>query len=352
MSEFNSTKALLGGITALLAIAAGTATYLGTFQKASPSPELRKLDALVSAGIKEADAARQASIHAGELAAAQATEIRRSRPSAGIHPGEAPAATGHGVSEAKPAEAAHATPATGTPGASTAPAVGGTVDLSKLPAATGTPHVRGIVAIGGARPPERPIGPLAADATCGKLASGPVLTRIWAGSGQGLANVFVYIKKGLEGKSFPVPAEKPVIDQKGCIYEPMMTGAMTRQMVEIRNSDPVLHNVLLNKSNSGNPVFNLSQAPGSKAIEKAFDNPEIGIKLVCSVHPWMAGYLSVVPHPYFAITDANGVFELPSGLPAGKYTLAAYHVRGGEVTTEITVGADGAATAGFVVPIK
>jgi len=348
MSESNSTKALLGGITALLAVAAGTATYLGTFQKSAPSPELRKLDELVSAGVKEADAARQAALHAGELSAAKAEELRRATRSASSQPAVAAHSTDHAAPPAKPAEAAPAVaPA---PAAPAAPAA--TADLSKLPPAAGAPHVRGIIAIGGTRPAERAIAPLKADANCGKLVSGDVLTRSWVGEGQGLANVFVYIKKGLEGKTFPSPTGKPVIDQKACIYEPMVLGLQTGQTVEIRNSDPVLHNVLFQKSASGNPVFNLAQGPGAKPIEKAFPNPEVLIKLVCSVHPWMAGYVGVLPHPYFAITDAHGVFELPTGLPAGKYTLAAYHVRGGEVTTEITVGDDGAATAGLVIPVK
>ena len=301
----------------------------------------------MSAGVKEADAAREASRHAGELSEAKAEELRRAVHevvASGHGAAAAPVAAAHAAEPAKPAEAAKAPEA---------PAASSTVaDLSKLPPSAGGPHVRGIVAIGGARPAERVIVPLKSDANCGKLQTSEPLTRSWVGEGQGLANVFVYIKKGLEGKSFPAPGAKPVIDQKGCIYEPMITGLMTGQMVEIRNSDPVLHNVLFNKSATGNSTFNLAQGPGAKALEKSFANPEVLIKLVCSVHPWMAGYVGVVPHPFFAVTDAHGVFELPAGLPAGKYTLAANHVRGGEVTAEITVGADGAATAGVVIPVK
>lgn len=351
MSESNSTKALLGGITVLLALGAGTATYLSTFQKPAPSPELRKLDELVSAGVKQAEAAREASHHAAELAAANAAQVRRAVQAVAA----APAGHGAGATDgpaAAPAKAAESPAPAAAPVAPAASAVAVTADLSKLPAATGAPHVRGIVAIGGARPAERVVVPLKSDANCGKLITGDPMTRSWVGEGQGLANVFVYIKKGLEGKTFPAAASKPVIDQKGCIYEPMVTGLMTGQTVEIRNSDPVLHNVLFQKSASGNPTFNLAQGPGAKAIEKSFGSPEVLIKLVCSVHPWMAGYIGVAGHPFFAVTDAHGVFELPAGLPAGKYTLAANHVRGGEVTTEITVGADGAATAGLVVPVK
>ena len=350
MSESNSTKALLGGITVLLALAAGTATYLGTFQSSAPAPELRKLDDLVSAGVKEANAARDSARHSGELAEAKAEEIRRAVHTAVAegHGAAAAPVAAHGAEPAKAAESQAA--AVVAPAA--AAAVSTTVDLSKLPPSAGGPHVRGIVALGGVRPAERQIVPLKSDANCGKLLTGEPLTRSWVGEGQGLANVLVYIKKGLEGKTFPAPTTKPVIDQKGCVYEPMITAVMTGQLVEIRNSDPVLHNVLFQKSAAGNSTFNMAQGPGAKAIEKSFSNPEVLIKLVCSVHPWMAGYVGVVPHPFFAVTDVQGVFELPPGLPAGKYTLAASHVRGGEVTAEITVGADGSATTGLVIPLK
>lgn len=352
MSEFNSSKALMGGITVLLAVAAGTATYLGTFQNSAPSPELRKLDELVSAGVKEAEASRQAARHAGELAGAKAEEIRRATKlavAAGPEAHAPVAAVGHGA-DAKPSGTAPASVPDAAPAKAAPTAL--VADLSKLPAASGPGRVRGIVAIGGARPPERTIAPLKSDANCGKLHTTDPLTRSWVGEGQGLANVFVYIKKGLEGKTFPASGKKPVIDQKGCIYEPMITGVMTGQAVEIRNSDPVLHNVFFQKSTAANPTFNFAQSAGAAPSDKVFPNPEVLIKLVCSVHPWMAGYVGVVPHPFFAVTDAQGVFELPPNLPAGKYTLAANHVRGGEFTAEITVGADGAATAGFVVPVK
>ena len=350
MSEFDSSKALLGAITLLLAGAAATATFLGTFQMAVPTPELRKLDELVTAQVKAAGAARVAAEKAGELAEAKTHELRTAVAHAaplsvsaeGQGEGQASGA-GHAVKEEAHAAASPAAPAGGS---------GFKADLSKLPPAAGAAHVRGIVALGGARPPEKVLVPLKTDATCGKLLSSEPMTRIWVGEGQGLANVFVYIKTGLAGKQFPGSPNKPVVDQKGCLYEPLIVGAMVNQVVEIRNSDPVLHNVLFQKSSNGNPTFNQGQSAGSKPLEKTFSKPEVLIKLVCSVHPWMSGYVGVVEHPFFAVTDGNGVFDLPTGLPPGKYTLAAYHVKGGEVTTELEVGPDGSAMVGLVVPVK
>ena len=51
----------------------------------------------------------------------------------------------------------------------------------------------------------------------------------------------------------------------------------------------------------------------------------------------MFAYIGVVDHPYFAVTDTNGVFRLPSGFPTGTYTVSAIHVKAGELTQKISI---------------
>lgn len=202
--------------------------------------------------------------------------------------------------------------------------------------------VTGIVTLKGTPPAEKPIAPLAADPNCGKAAKGPVNTRHYVvGAGGGLGNVFVYVKGGLDGKKFDAPTSKAVIDQVACLYEPYMIGAQTGQAVEIRNSDPFLHNVNFMKSEAGNPTFNFAQGSGAKPVDKTFANQEVFVKLQCNVHPWMFGYIGVSATPYFAVTDKDGKFTL-KGLPAGKYTVAFKHLKAGEVTQELEVKDSGA----------
>src|SRR5437867_2135776 len=117
-------------------------------------------------------------------------------------------------------------------------ALGGSLQL--LPAA----DITGKVVLKGTPPPEIKIDPLMADPNCGKLHTEPVTTRHYLVSKDGgLANVFVYVKKGLEGKTFPTPAEAPVMDQVGCLYEPYVSGLMVNQKFKIKNSDSFMHNV-------------------------------------------------------------------------------------------------------------
>jgi len=45
----------------------------------------------------------------------------------------------------------------------------------------------------------------------------------------------------------------------------------------------------------------------------------------------------VAEHPYYALTDGAGEFEL-KGLPAGRYTLKVWQERLGTVSKEVVVG--------------
>ena len=210
--------------------------------------------------------------------------------------------------------------------------------------------INGKVTLKGTPPPETPI---TLDATCGKLTSTPITTRRYqVGEGGGLANVFVYVKTGLEGKKYEPKGEAPLLDQVKCVYEPYVSGVMTNQKFIVRNSDPVMHNVHPTPKNPANKEFNLGQPTKGQTNEKVFTAPEVLIRFKCDVHPWMFAYLGVVEHPFFAVTDKDGNFKLPSNLPAGTYTIEAFHVRGGAVTQQITVGESDTKAVNFTVDVK
>jgi hypothetical protein len=79
---------------------------------------------------------------------------------------------------------------------------------------------------------------------------------------------------------------------------------------------------------------------------KTFAHPEIMIPLQCNQHPWMRAYVSVLPHPYFAVSAADGSFQIKN-LPPGEYTLVAVHEKFGEQTIKVKVGAKQMAQAEF-----
>jgi hypothetical protein len=71
-----------------------------------------------------------------------------------------------------------------------------------------------------------------------------------------------------------------------------------------------------------------------------FDQPEVMVPFKCDGHPWMSAYAGIVPHPFYAVSAADGTFEIPR-LPAGTYTLEVWHEELGVRTAEVTVDGSG-----------
>jgi len=195
-------------------------------------------------------------------------------------------------------------------------------------------EITGKITLKGTPKPETPV-PLEGT-TCGPVVHTALTTRHYlVGADKGLANVFVYIKQG--AAAAPATAGEPLLDQLNCQYEPYVMGMVTGQKLKIRNSDPLLHNV--HATPKVNKEFNFAQVTKGQINEKAFDKPEVLVRMKCDVHPWMFAYIGVVDHPYFAVTDKDGSFKI-SNLPAGKYTIEAMHLKAGAKQQEITVTGD------------
>jgi len=149
-----------------------------------------------------------------------------------------------------------------------------------------------------------------------------------------LQNVFVYVKQGLEGYSFTLPVSAHVVENKRCAYVPHVSGVMVGQEVQFLNQDPTLHNIHSYPKNS--KAFNLGLPLVGMKQTKKFDSPEVMVPLKCDVHPWMLGYVGVLPHPYFQVSAADGTFELKN-LPPGEYVVEAWHEKLGVRTQNVTI---------------
>ena len=149
-----------------------------------------------------------------------------------------------------------------------------------------------------------------------------------------LQNVFVYVKEGLEGRSYPVPSQAVTIENKNCVYVPHVIGAQVGQQVNLLNSDPTLHNVHSFSKNS--KAWNLGLPFQGMKQTKKFEAAEVMVHLKCDVHPWMSGYVGVLPHPYFSVTDGNGIFEIKN-LPPGEYLIEAWHEKLGVRSQKIRI---------------
>ena len=198
--------------------------------------------------------------------------------------------------------------------------------------------VKGTVNLEGTPPPNKTIN----IGTCVSDAKGPVNEDKVLVHGGKLQNSFIWIKSGLDNyKAGDPPAEPIVLDQKGCIYKPHVIGARVGQKVVVLNSDPVLHNV--HSETKQNSEFNEMMPTKDMRIEKVFEKPEVPIRAKCDVHPWMSAYVGVVPHPFYAVTDASGTFTL-NNVPEGDYEIEAWHEVYGRQTAKLKVKAREAAT--------
>jgi hypothetical protein len=204
--------------------------------------------------------------------------------------------------------------------------------------------VTGKISFEGEPPPRTPV-PMDADSNCKPSAGQALSETTIVGASGGLQNAFVYVKDGLGNRVYETPSTPVALDQRGCRYEPHVFGVFVGQPVEIRNSDPTLHNVhAIPKTND---EFNFGQQPKTPPMTRMFDEAEIGLSFRCDVHGWMRAYANVVTHPFFAVTREDGMFEI-KGLPAGTYTIEAWHERLGTQTQQVMI-TDGApsVTAAF-----
>jgi hypothetical protein len=150
-----------------------------------------------------------------------------------------------------------------------------------------------------------------------------------------LANVFVYIKSGLpSGANFAVPDTEVTLDQNGCQYVPHVLGIQARQKLKITSSDATSHNI--HPTPKDNPEWNETQPPNSGPIIKTFARPEVLIPVKCNQHSWMKAYISVMSHPFYAVSGKDGSFTI-KGVPPGDYVVEAYHEKYGAKTLNIKV---------------
>jgi plastocyanin len=211
--------------------------------------------------------------------------------------------------------------------------------------------VSGTVHFSGKKPAPIKID-MSMDPVC-SITGGDNFAEQYAGHDGKLANVYVYIKSGPPAAmSAPAPGSAPVImDQVGCKYVPHVVAVMRGGSVEFRNSDGTMHNIHTLPTAAGSKSIDISQGAKGAPQVKQFNQTEVMIPVRCNNHPWMNAFVNVSATPFFAVTNADGHFDI-SGLPAGTYTLAVVHEKLGEQTMTVTVEPKETAKADFNFSVK
>jgi plastocyanin len=171
--------------------------------------------------------------------------------------------------------------------------------------------------------------------------------KVVTGPGNTLQNVVVYISAGISDDSAP-PATAVIFDQQNCRYTTHVLAFRVGQDVKISNSDPFNHNI--HPMPQINREWNKIQLPATPPFSYSYDKQEF-IPIKCNIHAWMQAYFVVLKTSHFAVTGEDGHFTLPD-LPAGKYTITAWHETYGTQSHEITLGDGQSLTADFVFHAK
>jgi len=177
---------------------------------------------------------------------------------------------------------------------------------------------------------------------CGKT---PIYSHdLVVGKNKGIRNVVVRLTDITRGK--PQTPGSVTLTQKGCGFRPHVATVQTGGEVVVVNGDPVTHNI--HTFSFDNPQLNQAQPAGSPSLAIKPTIPET-IKVQCDIHKWMAGWIIVAEHPYYAVTDASGRFTL-TDVPAGTYTLEFWQETLGVVTQKVTVKANQAVQVSAGMP--
>ncbi|MEZ4299039.1 MAG: carboxypeptidase regulatory-like domain-containing protein [Polyangiaceae bacterium] len=244
-----------------------------------------------------------------------------------------------GCGEDKPASGS----GTSKPASSGKPTAAATTSAAAAaPAKEGNATIKGVVSFSG-KAPEMKVPAKRKDADFCKdkeVAYNAVLVK----DGK-LKDVLVRISAGGVAGEWKAPEKHAEIDQADCMYMPRIQGVVAGQSIDIKNGDQTLHNVHAYKGTES--LFNQAQPKGAAAISKDSPDEASVMKFSCDVHPWMRGFVVVTDHPFFAVSGEDGSFSIPK-VPAGKYTVEAWHTQYGMLKKEaVEVKDSGEVTVDF-----
>jgi len=135
-----------------------------------------------------------------------------------------------------------------------------------------------------------------------------------------------------------------VLDQRNQAFIPSVLAITAGTTVDFLNSDGMYHNVF---SLSKPKRFDLGRYPRGQKKSVRFDRPGV-VRVFCDIHSHMSAFILVFAHRYFAVTQHDGSYRI-DGIPAGTYTVVAWHEGEARVTRTVQVPASGAVEQDFQI---
>ncbi len=213
---------------------------------------------------------------------------------------------------------------------------GGTIDAASFGSLAGTVSVAGPV------PARAPLPVYKSHQVCGNSMPDE---RLVVGPGGGVRYAVVTVE-AVKGGRAPDRDVSLILDNRLCRFEPHVQTAEVGQTIELRNSDPILHNA--DARLGQDTLFNVALTPG-REVRKPLTRAGL-ITVTCDVrHTWMKAFVAVADHPYHTVTDIEGAYEIRD-LPPGSYAVRVWHEELGTREQPVTIEADKVATLDVAYP--
>ncbi len=150
-----------------------------------------------------------------------------------------------------------------------------------------------------------------------------------------IRNVLVSIQAGMEKRAFMVPEQPVTLIQQDCQFRPHVVGVVAGQELRILNADDTERHIRFVTHSNGKHEFTQPKKDLEKGKQFKLE-AEAPFKIVSETHPWMSCYVGVFNNMFFGVTGKTGMYEF-RGMPAGTYTLEAWHETFGTLTKEVTI---------------
>jgi RNA polymerase sigma factor (sigma-70 family) len=156
---------------------------------------------------------------------------------------------------------------------------------------------------------------------------------------RGIANAVVWLRPDSDDKNATFPAAmyspaKPVdhsIVATRDGFMPRVSAIRAGDRLAFTNPSSVVFNVRYQRPTAdATPMdwetgaFNVILPPGRTHTTKAMPALRAADYFTDSIHPWVQGYVWAFDHPYFAVSDSNGNFEIKDA-PSGAWRLVVWH---------------------------
>ncbi len=208
--------------------------------------------------------------------------------------------------------------------------------------------IKGVIKNSGGTPPDEVITVTADEPVCGKT----INAEKYLISDSKVKNVVVFVTDVKKGKTVPKKNVEITIDK--CKVLPHVSVGYAGNEYIIKNNDPILHTVQLKQGlayqkeasrrplEDGSTILNLAFPTQGMELKKPildfhkFTKDTGYVRVKSNSHPWLRGIVFVFDHPYTALSNEKGEYEI-TGLMPGKYTLRFWHEGLGEVEKTVVV---------------